>query len=221
MMAPDVGAHLAGDISKAPVVQLPGQLVQRIRKQADAECVPYDSIAKLPPVFQVETLSLVDARRDGLDASYAIDAMVAAIGHAAKKKVVSLETPESQLKVLLMHSPQEAIALIGDDLDELESGEGRNYLKQIAGYWNDSNFEKMSHYQDWCECLDTDVERKFMKRLLDDRNSVLAERIDRLHMSGKQVFVAVGSLHMFGPAGLPALMEKRGYKVERVDFKPQ
>jgi len=39
-------------------------------------------------------------------------------------------------------------------------------------------------------------------------------------MGGKQVFAAVGSLHMIGPMGLPALMAQRGYRVERVEFTP-
>jgi uncharacterized protein YbaP (TraB family) len=64
------------------------------------------------------------------------------------------------------------------------------------------------------------VERELKKRLLDDRNPNLAERIDALHGSGKQVFAAVGSLHMFGTMGLPALMSKRGYHVELVELKP-
>jgi len=34
------------------------------------------------------------------------------------------------------------------------------------------------------------------------------------------VFAAVGSLHMIGGLGLPALLQERGYKVVRVDFKP-
>lgn len=31
----------------------------------------------------------------------------------------------------------------------------------------------------------------------------LAERVDALHAGGKQVFAAVGSLHMFGKSGCP------------------
>jgi uncharacterized protein YbaP (TraB family) len=58
-----------------------------------------------------------------------------------------------------------------------------------------------------------------MKRLLDDRNPNLAGRIDAIHKSGKNVFAAVGSLHMFGEIGLPALMKKRGYQVEQVNFQ--
>jgi uncharacterized protein YbaP (TraB family) len=77
----------------------------------------------------------------------------------------------------------------------------------------------MSHFNEWCECLDTEIEREMMKRLLDDRNPNLAEHIDAIHKSGKTVFAAVGSLHMFGSIGLPALMQKRGYRVERVDLK--
>ncbi len=79
----------------------------------------------------------------------------------------------------------------------------------------------MEHFNEWCECLNTEIERAMMKRLLDDRNPDLAEHIDALHESGKQVFAAVGSLHMFGAVGLPVLMAKRGYRVERVDFKPK
>jgi uncharacterized protein YbaP (TraB family) len=53
---------------------------------------------------------------------------------------------------------------------------------------------------------------------LDDRNPVMADRLDRLHSSGKRVFAAVGSLHMIGSIGLPEQMQmqRRGYRVERV-----
>jgi len=34
----------------------------------------------------------------------------------------------------------------------------------------------------------------------------------------RSVFAAVGSLHMIGAGGLPALMRQRGYVVEQVRF---
>ena len=77
---------------------------------------------------------------------------------------------------------------------------------------------EMARFDEWCECLNTETEREVMKRALDGRNPALAEHIDALHRSGKQVFAAVGSLHMFGASGLPALMAKRGYQVERVNL---
>ncbi|MEO7056675.1 MAG: TraB/GumN family protein, partial [Caldimonas sp.] len=50
------------------------------------------------------------------------------------------------------------------------------------------------------------------------RNPALAERIDALHAGGQQVFAAIGSLHMVGPNGVPALLKRRGYKLEQGDF---
>ena len=56
-----------------------------------------------------------------------------------------------------------------------------------------------------------------MRRLLDERNGPMAERLDALHREGKgKLFAAVGTLHMIGPQGLPALLRERGFTVERV-----
>jgi uncharacterized protein YbaP (TraB family) len=126
-----------------------------------------------------------------------------------------------QLGLLQMKSPQETISFVQDGLDEMETGRAHALLIRIARVWANADYAGMSHFNEWCDCLNTEIEREMMTRTLDERNPGLAERIDALHGSGKQVFAAVGSLHMFGPIGLPALMAKRGYRVERVDLKPQ
>lgn len=163
-------------------------------------------------------LVMVAGRWEGLDPEYASDAILAGLGHQARMHMVSLETPEFQAQALLMKTPQETAAYVEDSLDELESSRSRKMLKRIALAWANGDYAEMEHFPDWCECLKTPTEREVMKRLLDDRNPALADKIDALHRSGARVFAAVGSLHMFGPVGLPALMEKRGYQVERVDL---
>ena len=215
----DIQGRLMAGMAAQPNTALPEALVQRLRQQAEAACLPYDAIAKLSPELQVTMLTMQVGRWEGLDASYATDSVLAGIGHGAKKNMVSLETPEMQLQLLQMQNPQETIAFVEDNLDELESGRSRSMLSRISKVWADADYAEMARFDKWCECLKTDIEREEMKRLLDDRNPALAEHIDALHQSGKQVFAAVGSLHMFGPLGLPALMAKRGYRVERVDLK--
>lgn len=200
-------------------VALPDPLLKRMRRQAQAVCVAYDAIVHLSPELQVTMLAMMVGRRAGLEAGYAIDAVLAQIGHRATKNVVSLETPEMQLQLLQMKDTQETIAFVRDSLDELETGRSLQMLKRIAKVWEDADYSEMARFDEWCECLNTETEREVMKRALDERNPALAEHIDVLHNSGKQVFAAVGSLHMFGSIGLPALMEKRGYTVERVNYK--
>jgi uncharacterized protein YbaP (TraB family) len=43
------------------------------------------------------------------------------------------------------------------------------------------------------------LEKAMMRRLLNDRNGPMADKIARLHRGQGGLFVAVGSLHMVGP----------------------
>ena len=221
MMDEDIRDRIAKGVAALRTTALPDALEKRVRHEAQALCVPAASLAALSPEFQITTLILQDGRREGLNAAYATDAVLAGIGHGAKKNMVSLETPEAQLQLLQMKDARETIAFVRENLDELESGRARILLKRISDMWSTANYDEMEHYSEWCDCLKTEDERVLMKRILDDRNPGLADRIDALHASGKRVFAAVGSLHMFGPAGLPLLMSKRGYRVERVELKPR
>jgi uncharacterized protein len=197
---------------------MPTPLAKRLKKQAESICVPYDSLGKISPEMQIVTLTMMVGRWDGLDASYGTDVILAGMGHRAKKNVVSLETVESQLNVLQMRSPRKTLSFVQGALGDLESGRARTLIDHFSRTWAKADYADMERYEEWCNCLRTEVEREMMKRVLDDRNPNLADRIDALHESGKQVFAAVGSLHMFGPTGLPTLMAKRGYSVERVDL---
>ncbi len=220
LLDPDIKSRMDKGVKQLRNAALPEPLANRMRKLAKSLCVPHEAIANLPPELQLATLVMVTVRGDGLEPEYAIDAFLAALGHGTRKSVVSLETPEFQLEQLQMGTPEETAAAIQDGLDELNRENGHTYFERVARIWANSDYAEMSHFEEWCDCLNTEIERKLMKRLLDDRNPNLADRIDELHNSGKQVFAAVGSLHMFGSFALPTLMEKRGYKVERIDLKP-
>ena len=103
-------------------------------------------------------------------------------------------------------------------LDELDAGKSAPLLAHMASAWVDGNLADLEGYERWCDCLNSAAERASMKRLLDDRNPLLAAAIDKVHAGGRSVFAAVGSLHMIGASGLPALMRQRGYVVEPVRF---
>ena len=219
IMDPDIQSRMTAGMAALPRTALPDTLNKRMRLQAKQHCVPFETIADSSAEIQVVTLTIMAGRREGLEAAYAIDAVLAGIGHSAKKEVVSLETPELQLHLLKMKNPRETLSFVQDSLVGLESGRSMKMIKRIASVWSAADFNEMDHFSEWCECLKTRSEREWMKRALDDRNPALAENIDILHNSGKQVFAAVGSLHMFGQNGLPALLAKRGYRVEKVLFE--
>ena len=218
MLDPAIQQQMADALAAMRPAALPPDLQQRLRRQAVADCIPYESVAKLAPEFQIITLALAMARRDGLEASYAADFVLAGVGHAAQKPVVSLETVAAQMRLLESANAQEAEATVRDGLDQLENGEARAVLVRLANTWANGDFADMNRYDDWCRCRETEIAREMMRRVLDERNPGLAERIDALHRGGKNVFAAVGTLHLIGENSLPALLRVRGYDVERVNY---
>ena len=197
---------------------LPEPLAQRLAAQMRAACIEPEMLAAFSPEMKLAALTVMAARRDGLDPSFGIDIFLAGFGRGALKPVVSLETPRAQLAALQAGDAAGAVAFVEAALAELEADRARPMLLRIATIWAESDHAELMRYDDWCECRKTAAERDAMKRLLDDRNPVLAARIDALHRGGQRVFAAVGSLHMVGPTGLPALLAQRGYRVERVAF---
>ena len=217
---PEIGRRLGAGMAAQRSAPLPEPLRQRLARLADAECIPAQMLAPLSPEMQVATLSVLAARRDGIDPSYGIDAVLGGFGRSAGKPVVSLETPEQQLRVLQMQTPQETLGFVESGLQDLESGRARPLVLRLTQVWADADLDELARYASWCDCLNTETDRAQQARLLDERNPPLADAIAALHNAGKRVFAAVGSLHMIGPLSLPALLAQRGFSVERVRFSP-
>jgi uncharacterized protein YbaP (TraB family) len=137
MLDPQIQQDLAAAVANMKASPMPADLMQRLRAASIRECLTYDAIAKLSPEFQIITLTLADARREGLDAGYATDVVLAGAGHAAGKAVVSLETVESQMRLLQSANAQEAAETVKDGLDQLEGGAMRAVLKRLARVWAD------------------------------------------------------------------------------------
>jgi len=214
-----VQSRLVSAVRAQKTRPLPAPLAARLERRFAAECMDPAPWRALAPEVQLATLSMLAGRRDGIDPSYGVDLVLALVARNLGKQTVSLETPEAQIAALTMPTWQATIELVGSGLDELESGRARPMLLHLAAIWSDSDLAELEDYEHWCDCLNSAAERSAMKRLLDDRNPVLAAAIDALHRGGKSVFAATGSLHMIGRNGLPALLRQRGYTVEAVPFE--
>jgi uncharacterized protein YbaP (TraB family) len=216
---PAVAQGLAAAAGAARPATLPAPLQERLQRQLAAACVPPAAVQGMHPVLQAVTLTLLAGRWDGLDATYAQEMMLVREARTLQRPVVSLETAQSQLAVLLPSDDGETVKLVDETLDQLERGRLRPVLLRLSAAWERGDLAELESYERWCECADTDEERAFMRRLNDERNPALAQRIDALHGQGRRVFAAVGALHMTGAQGLPRLLSERGYVVERIRFE--
>jgi uncharacterized protein YbaP (TraB family) len=191
-------------------------LRERLQAQAAAACVPPEALQGLHPMLQLMTLTLLQARQDGLDAAFSQELMLAAAARSAGMRIVALESVAQQIGALLPQDPVQAQRLLEQSLDQLERGRASPILRRLVEAWAAGDLETLERYAQWCECADTEEQRAWLRQLNDERNAHLAAGIDALHARGQKVFAAVGALHMTGPQALPRLLQQRGYTVTRV-----
>jgi uncharacterized protein YbaP (TraB family) len=211
-----------------PPLALPATLQARLARAFERACINPASLAALHPLLQTTTLTVLDARWLGLDAAYAQEQLLlthsrgpgASPAAQPRLKVVALETAAQQKSALLPSDPAEVLATLETSLSQLEDPNGRRVLARLARAWALGDLHTLSTYEQWCACAATDEERAYMRRLNDERNPALADGIEASHRAGLRVFAAVGALHMTGPAALPVLLAQRGFRVERIAFRP-
>ena len=217
VLDPEVIKDVAqGMKARDDVPELAAGLQARLELQRQIACA--QEVAALRPDAQVVTLLALAGRSRGLDPDYGVDMMLAGLAAGAKKPVVGLETPEVQIRELFSDDPAVVTENVSDGLRQLEDGKAPAMLDLMTDLWSDGKQEKLENYADWCDCANTPRERAQLKRLIDDRNPGMADGIVNLLKEGDTVFAAVGALHTVGPNGLPTLLRKKGYKVERVNF---
>ncbi len=202
--------------SAVPTNTLPAALQQRLQRQIAAACLGEATLAALHPLMQAITLTVLAARWEGLDAGYAQEIVLGLAARARPMPIISLETAQAQLALLLPEDATEQLHLLEQMLDQLEQGRVRPVMRRLAAVWAEGRIGELEDYAQWCDCADTPQDRAFLARLNDARNAPMAERIDALHRGGQRLLVAVGALHMTGEQGLPRLLAARGYRVERL-----
>jgi uncharacterized protein len=192
---------------------LPVQLKTRLNAAMRAQCLP---VVENPSEVQLIALVLSLGVKDGLHPVYGSEILLSLLGQGLRRPVVSLETVAQQMHALFGRDDAEAVRYIEDSLDGIERGKAQPMLAKSVAIWERGDMTQLERYAQWCECVDTAAQRELMERMLDGRNPGLAQGIDALHMQGKNVFAAVGAMHMVGPTGLPALLTQRGYRVQRL-----
>jgi uncharacterized protein YbaP (TraB family) len=197
------------------VIGTDSERARRLALQLAQACLPPQALDTLRPVMRGAALVMLSGRAQGLYAEFAVDGTLAVLARRLGKPVLALEDAAMQAALLAGRDDAEEGELLDSALDELEARDSADLLLRLAQAWADGDMAMLEDYPRWCRCLDTPADREQMKRLLDDRNGPMADKIVALHEGGRQVFAAVGALHMIGPRGLPALLRARGLRVER------
>ena len=210
-------AAAEADAASCPPQPTPptAELMQSLRAAWAAECLPPDDLTEGALELRVAQIEAARAQRLGLFPMYGAEFVLLMRSLGRRQPVVGLESVETQMSAMLARSDEEAVDMVRDALAELQRPSAGATLERLTRDWERSDLQDLEAYGDWCDCRSTEGEREALSRLLDGRNPGMADAIERLHKD-QSVFAAVGSLHMVGPKGLPALLKAKGFEVRRV-----
>ena len=131
-----------------------------------------------------------------------------------EKPVYGLETVREQLDLFDALSESDQIILLRDAVENLPALEAMN-AELLKAYKQRDLAGLLTINETSMQTGDQRLAKDFQRRVVDDRNHLMAERMQPYLQQGK-AFVAVGALHLPGETGLLNLLEQQGYTVRRV-----
>lgn len=204
-------ALLPGD--ETLMTQLNDVTAARLQKWAEARGLPLAMYSKFKPGIVAMVLTLEEYKNAGYDPELGVDKHFLDRARAAGKPIEPLETVEDQLDIFLQVSDTLDDLMIDEMMDQLDRLDA--IFKEMVALWQAGDAEGMDAFM--AEQTGDEPEMVALyRRLLDDRNVAMADKLDAYLKGDRDVFVAVGAGHFGGGMGLIKLMEDKGWDVQQV-----
>ncbi len=186
---------------------LPDTLFRRIDSLASSWGFSVRLLESFRPWLVALSLSAMAFEQMGLSGEFGIDREVLLRAEDQGKEIFALESPEAQVGIFSNTADSLGIEYLENTLWEIQTADST--LASVAKAWKCGDSQKLRNL------LDGDTSDDVYEEELGARRNVrMAKSIDSLAVSGKKVFVVVGSAHLVGSSNILTLLEERGYRIE-------
>ena len=187
-----------------------------LRQVLNRLAVPFAAVARMKPWMLSNVLLALALEKAGFARDQGIEMVLLGQAKISEKPVVSLETAGYQIGLFDTLDAGQQEQYLRETLQALKSGKIEQQSRELVDAWGraDSDaLEKLLQQELSAPTVTADFTRRV---LLEQRNPLLAAAIQNLVDAETNSFVAIGSLHLVGPGSVPKLLEKHGYRVEKL-----
>ena len=177
--------------------------------------LPAAQAERMKPWFLALTVSMARVQALGYDPAFGVDRHFMDAAKAKGQEIKELESTEFQLNLLSGFSDDLQALFISSTLEDLEKIEEN--MKKMFEAWTRGDvdgLEKLVLTEGMAKRPETAPLRK---KLFDERNVGMAEKIESYLKTGDVHFVVMGAGHLLGEKGVAALLVKKGFKVEQIE----
>lgn len=189
--------------------ELLGPSAGRVREAAAAAGIELAPFAAFEPWFVGLTVSLLALQQHGYAADHGVEQVIGRAAQQDGKPGCGLETLDEQLGLLDGLPGAEQQDMLLQSLEQAARIDQE--MKRLFEAWQDGDDELLAR-QLVTEFADFPA---LADKLVYARNERWAAQIAEWLDRPDDVLVVVGALHLVGERGLPAMLERRGFSVER------
>jgi len=179
------------------------------QKACKEQQLPCEQFAPLKPWLASLQIAIMNVKKLGYKAELGIDQHFMSMAHAENKPVISLESMDSQIQMLVGLTEAQQELMLVQTLEETG-----DFLKELLTAWKTGDDSTMSKLL--TSDMDNPDAQLMHKAIFDDRNVAMANGVMTQIEQGKTLLVVVGAGHIIGENGIVELLKKNGYRVKQV-----
>ncbi len=211
------GIYTGEETLKANISEKTFQLAQDKLKELGMDIAGFQKFKPWMVAMSIISMELIKL---GFNPNYGIDKYFmdkvsesTSASASGKKEIVELEGAEFQVKFFDSFSKEESEKFLLSSV--MEANQLEKELENMVNAWSTGDTEKMEqlltqNIQKYPELKD------LYKKLLDDRNEKMVEKIISYLKTDKKYFIVVGAAHMVGKKGIIQLLKEKGLKVKQL-----
>jgi len=173
--------------------------------------MPPALFARYRPWMAGLTVSMLPMIKAGLNPNQGIDMYF--MNKAGDKPVEQLEDAAWQVKLLSSVPDRASEKFLLSAIAQADHSE-ENWTK-LAKFWREGAADKIDALTIEQEADDSVDEKALARRLREDRNPHMTDRLEKCLHSSESCFVVVGAAHAVGSEGIIKQLQVRGYRVEQ------
>jgi len=169
--------------------------------------------SKFKPGLVAMIMVLEEYKNQGFDPELGIDKHFLDAAYEQGKEIRELESIEAQLDLFFSIDDQLDDILMAEFLDQMD--DIAVMTEEMVRLWKTGDADGLDKFlQD--QMGEDPAMAVFYHTLLDDRNEIMAEKIDEWLKADTDIYVVVGAGHFSGSMGIISLLEGKGYKVRQM-----
>lgn len=207
------GLYAPGDSIES---HLPEDGLQQLKTELAGMGIPFNNVDQMKPWMIANLLITLLLQRAHYLPQDGIDLFLLRRAQEQGKTIVELESADYQLSLYSKLNDSEQATYLKETLEIMNNEEMLRITHALVNAWLKADSKAMRQVLE--ESLDEDtVTAEFTKKiLLDQRNPEMTDKIEAMLKNHQSVFVGVGLLHLVGEKGIPALLQQRGYTVNKI-----